>query len=84
MNIAEAAVLSLADRRLSDIERQVLQLLCTWSTEAHPDYQLDEFIATGHIKLDMLAANLEFARYQVFAAVPRLEDFGYLPKGAIR
>lgn len=80
-NIAAANLLAHADPALSDLDRQVLAAVAGWPHI----HDLDECIRAGDITLDGLCRTLPtLPRPHVFAAVARLEDYHYLPRGAIR
>jgi hypothetical protein len=69
------------DDRLTAHERAVMA-----AVGAFPHIvSLDEVIRAGDLSLDELCRRLpRTPRPYVFYAVARLEDLGYLPKGAIR
>ncbi len=79
-DIACANLLCAVDAALSANDRDVLATIAAWP---HID-DLDECIRAGDITLDRLCARLSLPRPYVFYSVARLEDLGYLPKGAIR
>jgi len=79
-NIAFAAIVGPLDPRLSAIDLHVLHLIASLPHSR----DLDDCIRAGDFTLDDLCRKTRLPRPHVFAAVARLEDFGLLPKGAIR
>lgn len=79
-DIAAARLLGQADPQLSGMDRLVLDVVAGWPHI----FDLDECLRRGDITLDGLCGGIRLPRQYVFASVARLEDFGYLPMGAIR
>lgn len=81
MLIAEAVILASADPSCSAAEQHVLRTIADWPTTL---LNVDDYTRGGLLTLDQLAERVRYPRPTVFGAVARLEDNGYLPKGAIR
>jgi hypothetical protein len=79
-DVAFSVIAAPLDGRLSDNDKTVMAAIGRF-----PAQDLDDCIRAGDLTLDGLCARLQYTpRPYVFYAVARLEDLGYLPKGAIR